>query len=74
MTLPPKTHISTWNSIHWLKLTSFIDHRNLPHPWTTFMGSIIRGTHLLKEVCASIGKKKLDKYKLEKNEYHLFKL
>lgn len=47
MSLPPKTHISTWNSIPWLKLTSFIDHKNLPRAWTAFMGSIVSGTRLL---------------------------
>jgi len=65
MSLPPKTHISTWNSIPWLKLMSFIDHRNLPRPRTAFMGSIKSGLRLLT-VNLCFHRKKYRKTQIEK--------
>lgn len=50
MSLPTKMHISTENSIPWLKLTSLTDHRNLPCPWTTFMASTVSSLCFLKVI------------------------
>lgn len=69
-----KTDINTQNSIPWLKLTSFVDHGNLPHPWTTPMTSSLSSIYLLKvSLCFHREKNnnKKRKDKLEKNEYHL---